>query len=137
MAQNVEMNADPAAENNTPNEPAPTRPCELCEAAQFTHWYADDDVCWAADCEACLVPMVVWKSHGTEPSEAELNHMRTVLTAAADVRFGPGEFVLDEVMRTIPEHWHAHARDTDWFHLRGQRPLSRFTGIGTPRQERG
>lgn len=83
------------------------------------------------------MPMVVWKSHGTEPSDAELDHMRQVLIAAARTRFGATEFVLDEVMRTIPEHWHAHARDAEWFHLRGQRRLSRFTGVGTPRQERG
>lgn len=82
------------------------------------------------------MPMVVWKSHGTEPSQTELTHMRAVLTAAAKVRFGESEFVLDEVMRTIPEHWHAHARDADWFRLRGQRQLSRFTGIGTARVTR-
>lgn len=110
--------------------------CELCEATRFTHWYAEDDVCWSADCEACLVPMVVWKPHGTDPSQADLVHMRGVLSAAACTRFGDVDFVLDEVMRTIPEHWHAHARDADWFHMRSQRRLSRYTGVGTPREER-
>ena len=27
--------------------------CELCEAARFTPWYYEDDVCWVAECEAC------------------------------------------------------------------------------------
>jgi len=81
--------------------------------------------------------MVVWKSHGTEPPEAELVHMRAVLQAAGEVRFGDTEFVIDEIMRTIPEHWHAHARDADWFRQRGQRRLSRYTGVATPREERG
>ena len=43
--------------------------CELCEAARFTHWYHEDDVCWVADCEVCETPMVVWRHHGTEPPE--------------------------------------------------------------------
>ena len=41
--------------------------CELCEAARFTPWHHEDDVCWVADCEVCDVPMVVWNWHGAEP----------------------------------------------------------------------
>ena len=111
--------------------------CDLCKAEQFTHWYHEDDTCWIADCEVCSVPMVVWKPHGTEPSDVERAHMIAVLEEAGRTRFGPdGEFHVDTNMRQIPEHWHAHARDADWFAQRMSRPLSRFTGVGSPRVER-
>jgi hypothetical protein len=96
------------------------RPCELCEAARLTHWYTEDETCWVADCEVCDTPMVVWRQHGTEPTEAEREHMLTALGAAADERFGPGGWSYDTVMRQIPDHFHAHARDPQWWlRLRG------------------
>lgn len=110
--------------------------CDLCEAAQFTHWYSEDDTCWIADCEVCSVPMVVWKQHGTEPSSTERSHMIAQLVLAGQARFGDRPFEIDQVMRQIPEHFHAHARDADWFKLRGSRPLSSFTGVGSTRVER-
>ena len=110
--------------------------CDLCEAARFTHWYHEDDTCWIADCEVCSVPMVVWKPHGTEPTDAEVEHMLEQLQAAGQTRFGHEPFTLDREMRTIPDHWHAHARDSDWFRLRMARPLSRYTNVGAERVER-
>ena len=110
--------------------------CDLCEAAQFTHWYSEDDTCWVADCEICSVPMVVWKHHGTEPSEADRSHMIDQLRLAGEARFGDQPFDIDDVMRQIPDHFHAHARDADWFMRRANRPLSRFTRVGAPRIER-
>lgn len=110
--------------------------CELCEAARFTHWYYEDDVCWVADCEVCAVPMVVWKPHGVSPSAAEVRHMLERLTAAAVDRFGSADnIILDGDRRSIPDHWHTHARDADWFAERFRRPMSRYTGVGTPRTE--
>ena len=108
--------------------------CELCEAARFTHWYSEDEVCWVADCEVCSTPMVVWNPHGTEPSDAEIEHMLAALTAAATERFGEGNFTIDRTMRQIPEHFHAHARDADWFHRRWQDPMSKYTGVGGTRE---
>jgi hypothetical protein len=92
--------------------------CELCEAARLTRWYAEDDVCWVADCEICDVPMVVWKEHGAEPPEADVVHMIDLLTSVADTRFGPGGWSVDRVMRQIPDHFHAHARDPRWWFRR-------------------
>ncbi|MDH3707771.1 MAG: hypothetical protein OES57_17020 [Acidimicrobiia bacterium] len=111
-------------------------PCELCEAARYTHWYHEDEICWVADCEVCSVPMVVWKQHGTEPSAADLDHMLAALSRAADERFGPSGWSVDRVMRQIPEHFHAHGRDPAWHQERMRRPMSRYTGVGAPRQER-
>jgi len=84
--------------------------CELCEAARFTPWYHEDDVCWIAECEACSVPMVVWRSHGVGPPEDELAHMLTHLERVATEVLGDGSYIVDRVMRQIPDHFHAHAR---------------------------
>ena len=110
--------------------------CDLCEAARYTHWYHEDDICWIADCEVCAVPMVVWKSHGTEPSTTDLGHMMARLAEAGAVRFGAGEWSIDREMRQIPDHFHAHCRDPQWHRQRMSRPMSRYTGVGTSRVER-
>ena len=97
-----------------------TKICELCEAAKLTHWYFEGETCWVADCEVCDTPMVVWKSHGTDPSEEVEQFMLDRLGEAADSRFGPGGWSYDRVMRQIPDHFHAHARDPEWWYrLRG------------------
>ncbi len=96
------------------------RPCELCEAAKLTTWYFEDDTCWVADCEVCDTPMVVWRVHGTDPDEATVDFMLERLGEAADARFGTGGWSYDRQMRQIPDHFHAHARDPQWwFRLRG------------------
>lgn len=89
--------------------------CELCQAARFTQWFHEDEVCWIADCEVCSVPMVVWNRHGTEPPEAEVAHMLTNLERVAAEVFGSTPFTVDRVMRQIPDHFHAHARDEHWW----------------------
>ena len=80
--------------------------------------------------------MVVWKGHGIEPPPEEVVAMERALAAAGDERFGVDNWSMDGNMRQIPTHFHAHARDKDWFALRGQRPMSRYTGVGTERVER-
>ena len=89
--------------------------CELCEAAQVTAWHHEDETCWVADCEVCDVPMVVWKRHGADPPEPERAHMLRHLEAVASARFGAGGYRVDGVMRQIPDHFHAHARDPHWW----------------------
>jgi hypothetical protein len=96
--------------------PAPkSQACELCDAARLTAWYHEDDDCWVADCEICAVPMVVWKVHDPAPPEPALDHMLAILARVADDRFGEGGWSLDRVMRQIPDHFHAHARDPGWW----------------------
>jgi hypothetical protein len=86
------------------------RRCDLCEAARFTPWYHEDEICWIADCEVCEVPMVVWRKHGPTPPEPELSHMIAELERVARDTFGDAPFRVDQVMRQIPDHCHAHAR---------------------------
>jgi hypothetical protein len=92
--------------------------CELCEAARITEWFYEDDTCWVADCEICNVPMVVWKSHGSQPPESEVEHMLARLGSVADDRLGVDGWSFDRVMRQIPGHFHAHARDPNWWFRR-------------------
>jgi hypothetical protein len=83
--------------------------CDLCEAARLTDWYYEDDVCWIAECEACFVPMVVWKQHDPNPPQ----EIRAVLfECLSDVagRVLASEFWIDDHLRSIPDHYHAHAR---------------------------
>lgn len=87
----------------------PETQCELCEAARFTEWYYEDEECWCAECEACRVPMVVWKSHDPAPPPEVRERLISVLSAVA-TQLGFTRWVLDDVMRTIPDHFHVHAR---------------------------
>ena len=83
---------------------------DLCEAAVITTRYFTDDDCWIADCEICLVPMVVWNTHDVAPPEDVLERLRSALTTVADAEFGEGHWSYDDHMRNIPDHYHAHAR---------------------------
>ena len=97
--------------------------CQLCRAARITPWFHEDAICWIAECEICAVPMVVWRWHGTEPPAGDLEHMQRALreVAAHEV----GEFWVDDHMRNIPDHWHAHARPQGGFFGR-QRAVKSF-----------
>jgi hypothetical protein len=84
--------------------------CELCEGAVLTTRYADDELCWIADCEICLVPMVVWREHSPSPPPEVLAALHSRLGAIADDVLGVGGWRIDDHMRNIPDHYHAHAR---------------------------
>jgi len=88
---------------------APEPHCDLCEAARMTEWYFEDDVCWIAECEFCAVPMVVWKVHDNAPPDAVKSDLHEKLSAVVAEHFG-WEFFIDDNMRNIPDHYHAHAR---------------------------
>jgi hypothetical protein len=93
--------------------------CDLCRAARITPWHHEDDVCWIAECDICEVPMVVWRFHGTAPPREHLEHMMRCLREVATVQFG--EFYVDDHMRNIPDHYHAHARPRAGFFGHGVR----------------
>lgn len=135
------MTEQPTTQQPITQHPRPFPPddpdCELCEAARFTHWYAETPEGWIADCEVCSVPMVVWWHHGTEPSERDRDALFAELARAADARFGEGNWQLDTTMRQVPTHFHAHARDRNWFSQRFSRAMSRYTGVGGTRQTAG
>lgn len=83
--------------------------CDLCEAARITPWYLEDDICWVAECEFCSVPMVVWRVHDPSPPPEVKAHLLAQLQTVVDSLGGFAHFV-DDNMRNIPDHYHAHAR---------------------------
>ena len=97
--------------------------CDLCRAARITPWYHEDDICWVAECDVCDVPMVVWRFHGTKPPIKHLTHMHERLREVATREFG--EIYVDDHMRNIPDHYHAHGRPKGGFFGHGlRRPAS-------------
>ena len=89
--------------------------CELCEASRLTEWFYEDDECWIAECEVCYVPMVVWKIHDPSPSSDVKEQLHAKLAAVVEEYFDYEHYV-DDNMRQIPEHYHAHARSRKgWF----------------------
>jgi hypothetical protein len=87
-----------------------TGSCELCEAAVLTTRYFEDETCWIADCEICLVPMVVWRVHDAAPPDEVLRRLHDLLATVADAELGEGGWRIDDLMRNVPDHYHAHAR---------------------------
>jgi hypothetical protein len=57
--------------------------------------------------------MVVWRHHGTTPPADHVAHMRARLREVAAARLGG--FCVDDHMRNIPDHYHAHARPDGGF----------------------
>jgi hypothetical protein len=84
--------------------------CDLCEAKVITKRYYEDDLCWIADCTICRVPMVVLRVHNATPSSEIKAQLAAQLKSVADAEFGEGNWRLDDHMRNIPDHYHAHAR---------------------------
>ncbi|MCU1501396.1 MAG: hypothetical protein JWM12_750 [Ilumatobacteraceae bacterium] len=105
--------------------PGPVGPsaaeCELCEAAKTTDWFFEDDLCWVAECEMCWVPMVVWKHHDPHPPAEVRATMLAHLAQAVAREYTFEQFYIDDNMRTIPTHYHAHARPRGGFYGHGLR----------------
>lgn len=55
--------------------------------------------------------MVVWRRHDPSPPAEVREALLAVLATVADARFGAGNYDVDDHMRNIPDHYHAHARD--------------------------
>ena len=87
--------------------------CVLCRAERITPWFHEDEICWIAECEICETPMVVWREHGVDPPPEHLLHMLAHLKDVAQTEIG--DHWLDQHMRNIPDHWHAHARPAGGF----------------------
>ena len=94
--------------------------CELCEAARMSEWFFEDDECWIAECESCGVPMVVWRVHNPDPPIEIRERLIGKLTDVVS-QFFDFELRIDDNMRTIPDHYHAHARPKGGFYGHGLR----------------
>jgi hypothetical protein len=91
--------------------------CELCELRDYTLRYCNflNPFAFAVlDCDSCDTPMAVLGEHRAAPTEAERSFMTGVLTVVAQAKYGADGFVIDGVMRQIPDHCHIHARPILW-----------------------
>ncbi len=75
----------------------------------MTPWFYEDAICWVAECEFCSVPMVVWRTHDPAPPAAVKAQLHARLGEVVTAHFGFVHYV-DDNMRNIPGHYHAHAR---------------------------
>jgi hypothetical protein len=101
----------------------------------MTEWFHEDDDCWIAECEVCSVPMVVWRNHDAHPSDevkAAL-HERLIAAAERHFEFDKGLYI-DDNMRNIPDHYHAHARSRAGFTGRGVTRRSQPVGSDAERR---
>ncbi len=89
--------------------------CDLCELKEYTPWYARFTQPFRfaiLDCDSCDTPMAVLAEHRIELAVEERAFMVEALSLVARVKYGEGEFIIDQVMRQIPSHFHMHARPT-------------------------
>ncbi len=86
----------------------------------MSEWFYEDEECWIAECESCSVPMVVWRQHDPEPPEEVRIRLHQLLAEVVEKHF-IFEMRIDDNMRTIPTHYHAHARPKGGFYGHGTR----------------
>src|SRR5262245_55386100 len=89
---------------------APGAGCPLCVGAPPpVRWqgHADCGLCWLTECRSCRLPMVVLRRHDPSPDAGETAHMLERLAVPARAL---GRWYVDDGRRSIPGHWHAHAR---------------------------
>lgn len=91
--------------------------CELCELRDYTQRYCQFVFplrFTILDCDSCDIPMAVLGEHRATPTEAERALMVEALSLIARHKYGADNFVIDGVMRQIPDHCHIHARPLPW-----------------------
>lgn len=91
--------------------------CELCELREYTQQYArfvHPVKFTVLDCDSCDTPMAVLGEHRKTATEAERALMIDVLSAIGRAQYGDDKFVIDDVMRQIPDHCHIHVRPRFW-----------------------
>jgi len=83
--------------------------CELCELRDYTQRYCQFVHPFSfvvLDCDSCETPMAVLGDHRQSATGEERAFMIEVLSAIGRQKFGADRFVIDDVMRQIPDHCH-------------------------------
>ena len=91
--------------------------CDWCELKEYTPWYASFTQPFRftiLDCDSCDTPMAVLGEHRAQPTIEERTFMVEALALVARSKYGDDEFIIDGVMRQIPDHCHMHARPKRW-----------------------
>jgi hypothetical protein len=94
--------------------------CDLCRAERLSEWFHEDDECWIAECTICDTPMVVWRQHDPSPPPDVRSRLHERLARVVVAHFDFEHYV-DDHMRRIPDHYHAHARPIGGFFGHGRR----------------
>jgi len=87
------------------------RPCDLCQLARYTQWYAEFHYPFRftiLDCDSCDVPIVVLGEHRIAVTSEEVAYMEKTLNLVAEQKFA-GKFpnwFLDNKLQQIPTHYH-------------------------------
>lgn len=58
--------------------------------------------------------MAVLGEHRATPTDEERQFMIEALSLIARNKYGENEFIIDGLMRQIPDHCHMHARPKRW-----------------------
>ena len=91
--------------------------CELCELRDYTARYCQFTIPFRftiLDCDSCDTPMAVLGDHRAACTPEERAFMEQTLSLVAIAKYGADNFVIDPVMRQIPDHCHIHARPMLW-----------------------
>jgi len=111
-------------------DPSVDPDCLLCQAERITPWYLDEGLCWIAECSVCTLPMVVLRAHQQDPDDQVKAELHARLAGVVTEHFTFEHWVDDE-MRRIPDHYHAHARPQGgFFGHAGLRRQSDVEGTG-------
>jgi hypothetical protein len=87
--------------------------CDLCELKHYTPWYCEFEFPFKfaiLECDSCDTPMAVLGEHRAVPTDEERAFMVEALSLLSRKKYGEDKFVIDGVMRQIPDHCHIHAR---------------------------
>ncbi len=87
--------------------------CELCELREYTQRYCQFVYPFRftiLDCDSCDTPMAVLGEHRAICTDAERAFITEALSLVARAKYGDQNFIIDGVMRQIPDHCHIHAR---------------------------
>ena len=91
--------------------------CELCDLRDYTQRYCSFVHPYPftiLDCDSCDTPMAVLGEHRAAATDEERAFMIEALSLVARIKYGVDRFVIDGVMRQIPDHCHIHARPIIW-----------------------
>lgn len=86
------------------------RLCRLCKLEEMSFVHRKTAAYTILNCSTCKVPMLVLKEHKRECPQGILQAGVIDLAMIANRYHGPNSWYLDDSMRTIPEHYHIHAR---------------------------
>ena len=103
--------------------------CELCRLEKKTQWFEKHSECkanlWFSGnkdtgfkiliCDQCDAPIIVYTGgHVQELTSAQYSDVTMMATSFGNMFYGVGNWFIDCMQRTIPDHFHWHIRRIDY-----------------------